>query len=346
MLVSAGDMLPLNGKGLSNAPSTAHGLFVAGDHRANEHPVLTALHTVFVREHNAIADELRRKYPRWDDERLFWNARRVNIAQFQRIVYEEWLPAMLGRGVGAYGGHKRSVDGGISVEFAGAAFRVGHTMVGEEVRRVGRQGKEKGRFKLRELFFAGTGVLKREGLEEFVRGSMVGRARQVDLEVDNALRNHLFRGVKGEMGFDLVALNLQRCRDHACARYNKLRALVGLKRVKRFEELSGDVGTRERLKRAYGHVDRVEAWPGLMAERHVRGGSMGETMVRLWTREFRRIRSGDRWFYKRAGIIGGELKGVGVGEKETLRKILLRNTRIAGRELPRRMFFVDVEKRA
>jgi hypothetical protein len=37
--------------------------FVAGDHRANEHPFLSSLHTVFMREHNRIAKLLKEYLP-------------------------------------------------------------------------------------------------------------------------------------------------------------------------------------------------------------------------------------------------------------------------------------------
>lgn len=37
--------------------------FVAGDDRVNEHPFLTSMHVIFVREHNRVAAGLRRNLP-------------------------------------------------------------------------------------------------------------------------------------------------------------------------------------------------------------------------------------------------------------------------------------------
>jgi tetratricopeptide (TPR) repeat protein len=56
---------------------------------------LSMLHTVFVREHNAICDMLHEAYPYWDDECLFNVARLINAALIAKIHSVEWTPAIL-----------------------------------------------------------------------------------------------------------------------------------------------------------------------------------------------------------------------------------------------------------
>ena len=64
--------------------------------RFTVNPILVVLSTVFSREHNRIATELGKMRPRWNDEKLYQEARRINIAQYQHVVYKEFVPELLG----------------------------------------------------------------------------------------------------------------------------------------------------------------------------------------------------------------------------------------------------------
>ena len=54
-----------------------------GDSRASEMPELASMHTLFVREHNRLATELKRLNARWDGERLYQEARKIVGAMVQ-----------------------------------------------------------------------------------------------------------------------------------------------------------------------------------------------------------------------------------------------------------------------
>ena len=48
------------------------------------------MHTVFMREHNRLVGILAGLNPGWDGDRLYEEARRINIAQYQHIIYKEY----------------------------------------------------------------------------------------------------------------------------------------------------------------------------------------------------------------------------------------------------------------
>lgn len=57
---------------------------------------LGILQSIHHRLHNIIAGELKTLNPKWDDERIFQEARRLNIAIHQSNVYTEWFPVFVG----------------------------------------------------------------------------------------------------------------------------------------------------------------------------------------------------------------------------------------------------------
>lgn len=76
--------------------------FEAGDNRVNQHPLLTLMHTIWVRNHNVHAASLQRVNPAWSDEKLYQEARRLTIAELQHITYAEYLPVILGSVLSSY----------------------------------------------------------------------------------------------------------------------------------------------------------------------------------------------------------------------------------------------------
>jgi peroxidase len=64
------------------------GMFETGDERANENVYLTIYHTVFVREHNRVCEELLKKDLTLNDEELYQAGRNYVIGLLQKITYD------------------------------------------------------------------------------------------------------------------------------------------------------------------------------------------------------------------------------------------------------------------
>ncbi len=326
--VSDGNLLPLDPGSNNDNPGPATELFIAGDVRANENIVLSSMHTLFVREHNRFAQALSQQHPDWTDEQVFQRARQLNVAQLQHIVFEEYLPAILGRPLEAYDGYDASIDAGISRTFSTAAFRFGHTMVSPEISRLDNAGQviEQGNLNLADAFFPNTEVLKGTGIDAVLRGSVSTLSQNADSQVINELRNLLFNFGGRFAAQDLKALNIQRGRDHGLADYNTIREAFGLERVTTFAEINPDVEAQAKLESLYGTVDNIDAIVGMFAENPTGDAAFGETIAAVLVDQFTRLRDGDRFYYKNI-LSEAEIDAI---ESSSMADIIQRNTDARG----------------
>ena len=78
--------------------------FQSGDARTTENLGLSGLHTLFLREHNRIANKLAVVNVAWTDEILFQETRKIVIGLYQNIVYNQYVPGVIGfQGSATYG---------------------------------------------------------------------------------------------------------------------------------------------------------------------------------------------------------------------------------------------------
>ncbi|XP_037077762.1 peroxidasin homolog [Pollicipes pollicipes] len=288
------------------------GCFMAGDVRANEQLGLSAMHTVWLREHNRVADELARLSPHWHGEELYQEARRVVGAQIQHITYRHWLPLVLGpdgmRQLGDYAGYDPTVEPTISNAFATAAFRFGHGLVGPVLHRLNEtfQPIPQGNLPLHRAFFAPWRLVQEGGVDPILRGLFASPAKvhTPDQLLNAELTEKLF-SLHHQVSLDLAAINMQRGRDHGLPGYNAWRRHCGLRAAASFADFAREIRSaraRDELRQLYGHPDNVDLWIGGMLEEHAPGAKMGPTFVCLLADQFRRLRDGDRFWYEAAGV--------------------------------------------
>ncbi|MEO0814244.1 MAG: peroxidase family protein, partial [Myxococcota bacterium] len=248
-------LLPLNSGNLANANGPVGdptSLFLAGDVRANEQVGLTVMHTLFVREHNRLVRMMLDENPTMTADQAFEEARKLVIAEIQVITFNEFLPALIGPNtLPDYEGYNPSAHPGLFNEFSVAAFRLGHTLVNNQLLRVDAEGRVLGELTLFDAFFSAPRILTNgRDIEPILRGLATQLHQTADPKIVNDLRNMLF-GPPGAGGLDLAALNVQRGRDHGVPSYNDVRDALGFGRAGDFSEITTDIERQAQLASVY-----------------------------------------------------------------------------------------------
>ena len=320
-----GQFLPFNKNGLPNAGGDNNQkLFLAGDIRANEQIALTAMHTLFVREHNRLCDEMAGSG--LDGEAIYQRARKIVGALMQVITYKEFLPLLLGpNAIPVYSGYDDQVNPAIANEFSAAAYRLGHSMLSSTLLRYNKAGNKMIHTSLKDAFFNPRLIHKGGGIWSILHGLSKQKAQEVDNRVVDAVRNFLF-GNPGEGGFDLASANIQRGRDHGLANYNSVRQAYGLSAHNTFSDIPSGSDVQGILEDAYNSVDDIDLWVGGLAENHIPGAFVGETFHAILVDQFTRLRDGDRFWYRNdLFFTGAQLTEI---ENTTLADIIRRNTHV------------------
>ena len=339
---SAGNLLPFNADlGLPNDNGPNPGdplLFAAGDIRANEQVGLTAMHTLFVREHNRLAAEIAEDNPDYDGDRIYEEARKIVGAQMQVITYHEFLPALLGEGaISDYDGYDPDVDSTIMNIFSTAAYRFGHSALSPTLLRLDDEGEviADGNLSLSEAFFTPATIINEGGIDPILRGLAKQLHQKIDLLLVDEVRNFLF-GPPGAGGFDLAALNIQRGRDHGLPSLNDVRDQLGLIPYTSFDQINSDPDAQISLAATFTSVNDIDLWTGGLAEEPFEDSHLGEAFFTILKLQFEALRDGDRFWYE-IYLDDDQIDEV---ESTTLTDIIRRNTSISS-ELQDNVFFVE-----
>ncbi|XP_052797211.1 peroxidase-like [Mya arenaria] len=312
-------------------------------------PITDAIQTLFTREHNRIADGLAAVNPHWGDERLFQEARRILIAQWQNIIYNEWLiklisvPSAIEAGIGTrVCGYKNDYDANVEpsvfVEFTTAAMRFAHAQLPALLRLFDANFNAVGNpvpvsdilFNVATYFDGGSG----EGVTNLLRAfiaSPIGTVADPFLELDYL--DNLFRDGMGG-SYDLASLGIQRGRDHGLPTYNQMRAFFNRSVAATFADLENiPKDIQDRLAKVYQCPDDIDLFTGGLAEDEGEALSLLHFLFNdIVTMQMKRLRTGDRLFFenREAGFTEGQLNNL---RQLRLSNIICDNT--SADELPR-----------
>lgn len=304
--VTRSGLLPIARPASDTSCDNAAGCSLVGDERGDENIVLSAMHTIWVRNHNFIARRLRivRRSGRkaWTEDLLFETARKINIAIYQRIVYKEFLPELVG--LSGYAGYKSHVDTSLLNVFSTAAFRFGHSLVPNAWSQLNKNFDQQFPDISLQASFFNTTSLRQRGIEPTAFGLLANQSQVVDTKFAFGIARRLFVPVGEIRHEDLTALNIQRGRDHGLRTYGAWRRVCGLKHLKGFSDLrhSMPLPVINGFKRLYKSPNDIDIFAAGMAEHHSGRKMLGPTFQCILRKQFERLRDGDRFFYDARGV--------------------------------------------
>ncbi len=261
--------------------------YFCGDIRCNENPILTGHHYLFHAEHNRLAKEYKKAYPFYSDGHLFHLARLHNILQYQQIVYEEWLPIIIGLEPIKWQQYK---DISPDTFFSTVAFRFGHSAIPNKILF---RGEEKNLF---DHFFQPEKVDK-NNVADYMNGIASLIQEEIDLQLVDSLRNKLF--VNEFQSLDLFSLNIQRGRDHEILAFDKYyKYFTGIKLIS-FDQLTQNKTISDKLKELYHDVACLDPFVGILAEDHAESSIAGLLIKMALRKQFETTAASDKYYYKR-----------------------------------------------
>jgi Animal haem peroxidase len=288
---------------------------------------LELLHTLFMREHNAVCDMLHAAYPSWSDNQIFDKARLVVAALIAKIHTIEWTTAILAQptlrigmranwfgiaeervhtlfgrlsssevisGIPGSPTDHHTAPYSITEEFV-AVYRM-HPLVPDELELRSTADSDR-REQLAFLDGAGLNsrpVLQRVGVSDLLYSLGTSHPGAVTLHNHPRFMQN-FRRDDG-MVIDLAAIDILRSRERGVPRYNEFRRLLHLPEVTSFEALTRDPKTAAELHGVYDSIEDVDLTVGLYAEPPPAGFGFSDTTFRIFILMASRRLKSDRFF--------------------------------------------------
>ena len=289
---------------------------------------LAILHALFIREHNAICDALRREHRDWSDQQLYDKARLINAAVMAKIHTVEWTPAVIahptteqgmnanwyglaGKGIRRTFGrlgrsdiwsgipgsptHHHGAPYSLTEEFV-SVYRM-HPLIPDDYQFRCLDGTSPTHHGFAEI---GPGrwrkPLQEIGVADAFYSFAVAHPGAIVLHNYPKSFIESFKPDPDGPPVDLATIDILRDRERGLPRYNEFRALMHRKPAASFEDLARDPRVAAELREVYDHVDRVDLMVGLYAEPRPRGFAFCDTAFRVFLLMASRRLKSDRFF--------------------------------------------------
>ena len=317
---------------------------------------LALLHSLFMREHNAVCDRLHLAHPELSDDELYDKARLVVAALMAKIHTTDWTPAIIAHPTtvkalrtnwwGLEGEHLdkrlgrltsnevlRGIPGSptalhgvpyaLTEEFV-CVYRM-HPLIPDE-------------YGFRSL--ADDKPLQERTLpevsvqhvrERFSEMSMPDLLYSFGTSHPGAITLHNFPRFLQDFHradgsrVDLASIDVIRVRERGVPRYNEFRRLLHLKAFKTFEAMADTPEHAEALRRVYSDPEEVDTMVGMYAERKPKGFGFSDTAFRIFILMASRRLEADRFFTRDYRPEVYTQEGINWVENNSMRTLLLRH---------------------
>lgn len=252
-------------RGFEKEPERKAKLYATGLERGNQSIGYVALSTIFVREHNRLADGLAKKHPGWNDERLFQTARVINIVLELKLILNEYINHILGVDLFRLDHEFAEKQHWYRANWMSIEFDLLYRWHGLAPDRIEVGGKV-----LRPKDFRNNNAL----LEQYGVGAVIDAVSR-----QRAGAIGLFNTPK--YLWDAEYQSIQMGRDFRLASYNDYRERFSFGRLGSWEALTSDPHVQKELERLYGDIDNLELVVGLFAEEPQAGVLFGDLMSNM-----------------------------------------------------------------
>lgn len=289
---------------------------------------------LFHRNHNRHARKLAAIKPHWNDEKIFEEARKWNIAEYQHCVYNEYLETLIGteftdyfgilpKPIGQFSHYESDVQLKTIIEFQSTAGRHGHATLPEDISVIDFNSGSEVKYSLRQ-----AELFERIFYDGLVDGMLLAQIMKPAFETTPSVPFKSF--VLNTDGLDLGALDIQRQRDHGIPGYIHYLEYCHNVEIECWEDLEQfiDLEDIEKLKEYYKYVEDLELYVGGHYERKIADAVVGPTFACIIGIQFHNAKYGDRFFYEH----GGEISSFSIEQikeiktKSSFASLLCKNT--------------------
>lgn len=291
---------------IANENSTC---YLSGDSRVNSNPFVTIIYTIFLRSHNQIAQKLKQMNPKWNDNQLFLVTKGINVAVYQKFIYNDWANVVLGKRMALEVRNKHSDHDGkqyrsdkVSNEFGAAAVKFYNSMLpgdllshqDDPARKLSRSSeniieavgvastKRKEILKLQDSFYKPRDLSKHQLLDQLMNAILRQRSMAMDSSYVDDLSLQLYRSQmfgNKVFGGDSMAFDIQRTRDHGLQPYiNYIKKCLNI-RITQWDDLRNIIGGDDlnKLKSIYESFQDIDLIVGGLSEIPNENATVGPT---------------------------------------------------------------------